>query len=768
VSQRERALDKLQESEERYRALVEASPSMIAVVQDGRFVYINRAGARLLGYETPKDAIGISVVDTAAPEFQSAVAERLRYLEEGLENPLIEVELVKTDGTGVLAETTSVPIALGGKPGALIIGHDITERKSAEQRIQRARKDWEDIFQAIGHPTVILDPQHTVLAANRATAAATGRAEHELIGKKCHEIFHEGDSAPESCPLLRLKQTGAIETGDMEISALGGHFLVSCTPVTDDAGHLRRVIHISTEITERKRAEDALRGSEELFRATFEQAAVGIALAQIDGPFQRINQRFCDITGYTLEEMLSLTYHDITHPDDREATRDWVDHTLADGQPPPPLEKRYVRKDGQVVWVNVTLSHVRDEHGNAINAIGIVEDITARKRAEEQRSDLEAQLRQSQKMEAIGQLAGGVAHDFNNLLAPIMVYSDLLLQELSPSDPRHHELEQINQAADRARRLTRQLLAFGRKQMLTMKSLHLNQLLLDLQVMLKRTMPENIDIELRLSDERLLFGGDLSQIEQVVMNLAINARDAMPDGGSMIIETGAVELDEKYAREHAEVSPGAHVMLVLSDTGHGMDPATTTRVFEPFFTTKERDKGTGLGLSTVYGIVKQHGGNIRVYSEPERGTTFKIYFPRLSADSSPAEAAVTFDSIGGTETLLVAEDDAAVRETACTLLERLGYQVFSAASGARALEVAAAHEGEIVLLLSDVIMPGMNGRELYEKLAVTRPDLRVLYMSGYTEEAIARHGVLRPGTALLQKPFSVRELAAMVREILDR
>jgi PAS domain S-box-containing protein len=769
VSKRERALSDLRESEKRFRALVEASPSAIIAVQDGRIAYMNRAGATLFGFETAKDGFGAPIIERIAPGSQDLFRERMQYLGQGLRNPLTEVEVLRTNGVTLQVETTSVPIQLGGDQAALIIARDITARKQAEDQIQRARKDWEDIFQAIGHATLILDPEHTVIAANRAAVAAHGSAEHELIGRKCHEVFHDSKGPPSHCPFERMLGSDRMETAPMEMEALDGWYLVSCTPVNDDSGRLRRVIHIATDITERKRAEDALGESEARFRATFEQAAVGIALAEHDGPFQRINQRFCDITGYSEQEMLELTYYDITHPDDREPTQRWVEQALRSDGPPPALEKRYVKKDGSVVWVNVSLSHVHDEGGNIVSAIGVVQDVSDRKRIEEQRAELEALLRQSQKMEAIGQLAGGVAHDFNNLLSPIMVYSDLMLQELSPNDPRHHELTQINRAADRARQLTRQLLAFGRKQVLSMTAIDLNRLVLGLEPMLRRTMPETIEIRLKLAESSLMISGDQSQVEQVLMNLMLNARDAMLGGGTLTIETAATELDEQYASEQPDVQPGSYVMLALSDTGHGMDHSMLSRIFEPFFTTKDRDKGTGLGLSTVYGIVKQHGGHVRPYSEPGRGTTFKVYFPSQPPEAETADKPSLYpDSLGGSETLLVLEDDAIVRETTCRLLERLGYQTLSAANGPEAIEVARAHDGAIQLLVADVVMPQMTGPEAYRELVAERPDLIVLYMSGYTDEAIARHGVLEDGIDYLEKPFTVQELATKVREMLDR
>ncbi|MBW2276278.1 MAG: PAS domain S-box protein [Deltaproteobacteria bacterium] len=770
VSERTRAKSALEESEQRSKIIFETAVDGILVVKSRtlEIVEANESMCRMLGY-TRSQLHGLNVSDIhteqALPQVLAEFENLLREKRTIAEN----IPVKRRDGRTFTADISTTPLTLDGQPCVACIFRDTTERKRSEDRVLRAQKDWEDIFQAIGHPTVILNPEREIMAANRATAAKTGLAEHDLIGRKCHEVFHGSDAAPDRCPLAGIAESLETATTDMELETLGGQYLISCTPVSDDAGHLRRIIHIATDITERKLAEDALRESEARFRGTFEQAAVGIALAKPDGPFVRINQRFCDIVGYSPDEMLSMSYMDVTHPDDRESTKIFVEQAVSGEIERPQMEKRYIRKDGSLVWINLTLSHVRDENGELIYAIGIVEDISARKHAEELSTELEAQLRQSQKMEAIGQLAGGVAHDFNNLLSPIMIYSDLLLNEISSKDPRHVEIEQIRIAAAKAKDLTQQLLAFGRKQVLSMKILDLNQVVSDLTRMLGRTLRENIDIELHLADAPLPFEGDLSQIEQIVMNLAINARDAMPGGGTMSIATRETMLDESAARELGDVLPGHYAKLTLSDTGHGMDDMTTRRVFEPFFSTKDRDKGTGLGLSTVYGIVKQHRGVIRVESAHEKGTKFEVYLPLRAPETlSSSPAAIHGEIVGGNETLLFVEDDEAVRTTTCRLLVHLGYRVLSAVDGPQALALAEAHDGSIDLLVTDVIMPKMNGPELYKNLLGLLSDLPVLFVSGYTGEAIAEQGVLEPGIDYLPKPFTVAEISTRLREILDR
>jgi nitrogen-specific signal transduction histidine kinase len=396
-------------------------------------------------------------------------------------------------------------------------------------------------------------------------------------------------------------------------------------------------------------------------------------------------------------------------------------------------------------------------------------EIAERKRAEEEKAALEEQFRQSQKMEAIGRLAGGIAHDFNNLLTIIKGYSQLSLMELKEGTPLRGKVEEIQKAADRAAALTRQLLAFSRRQVMEMKVLDPNAVLRDLDKMLQQVIGEDIELVTLLADDLGTVKADAGQIEQVVMNLVVNARDAMQKGGKLTIETANVELDENYARTHVAVKPGRYVMLSVSDTGVGMTPEVRDRVFEPFFTTKEKGKGTGLGLGTVYGIVKQSGGNIWVYSEPGKGTAFKIYLPRVDEPLEEIrEKAVKEELPRGVETVLVVEDEEEVRKLVSEILRRQGCRVLEASHGNEALLVCEKHEGPIHLLVTDVVMPEMSGPELAQHFTKLHPEARVLYTSGYTDNTIVHHGVLDKGLDYIQKPFTVEGLARKVREVLDR
>jgi PAS domain S-box-containing protein len=431
------------------------------------------------------------------------------------------------------------------------------------------------------------------------------------------------------------------------------------------------------------------------------------------------------------------------------------------------------RADGAPIVVSVSTAPLRRPDGTIYGIMSILMDVTERKAAEETRNRLgrvEEQLRQSQKMEAVGRLAGGVAHDFNNLLTAISGYSDLLLHRLPEYSTLRRDVEEIRKAGDRAAALTRQLLAFSRRQVLQPKVLDLNSVVTKMGQVLRRLIGEDIELSIEPSPSLLLLKADPGQIEQVIVNLAVNSRDAMPDGGRITIATADADLSRSYAAAHPGVVPGPHVLLSVADTGQGMSDETQAHLFEPFFTTKERGKGTGLGLATVYGIVQQSGGHIRVNSAPDRGSTFFIYLPRVEG---PKDAATGADRpplphpSPGTETVLLAEDEEVVRRLAREILSENGYKVLAAGNGREALLLSEAHRGEIHLLLTDVVMPKMSGRELTERIRLQRPGLRVLYMSGYTDDAILRHGVLEDGIPFLQKPFTPEVLARKVREVLD-
>jgi PAS domain S-box-containing protein len=507
-------------------------------------------------------------------------------------------------------------------------------------------------------------------------------------------------------------------------------------------------------------SQEGLRRSERNFRSLVTNAPYGICRCDSAGQLLDANPALLAMLGYSQAKELAGIHFGTLYADTQQwfELADYLRSAVAFNG----LIAEWKRKDGTATIVRVSGRAVSDA-GKGRTFELFAEDVSERRA-------LEQQLRQSQKMEAVGRLAGGIAHDFNNLLMVISGYSEFLLERLGQDPALRGPAQEIAGAAGRATSLTRQLLAFSRKQMLAPRILDLNGVVTENLKMLTRMIGEDIDLVMVPAADLGTVRADAGQIEQVIMNLAVNARDAMPSGGKLTIETSNVSLDEEYARFHAPLRPGNYVMLAISDTGAGMDSETQSHIFEPFFTTKG-PKGTGLGLSTVYGIIKQSGGYIWVYSEAGKGTTFKIYLPRVAETiESPAKVAVAAESVAaepGTETILLVEDEANLRYLARQFLEKQGYRVIEAADGAVAMQIAVAHEGTIHLLLTDVIMPGMNGRELAQRISEIRPNVKVLYMSGYTENVIGRNGTLDAGVRLLQKPFTLRDLKSKVREVLD-
>jgi PAS domain S-box-containing protein len=507
----------------------------------------------------------------------------------------------------------------------------------------------------------------------------------------------------------------------------------------------------------------ALVESERLYRSTFDAAPVGIVHVGLDGRWLQVNQRLCDLLGYSREELQSPAVQELMQPDEvageaeafRQMAAGTLDRYVVD-------EKRYPRRDGGLMWARVNMSVHRDAEDQSQHFISVIEDITERR-------TLEAQVRQASKMDAIGRLASGVAHDFNNLLTVIVGFAELMTADVAMTTKQRKDLGEIIKAAQRATSLTTQLLAFSRQQVLHAVPLDVNGLITEMTGMLGRLIGDDIKIALALAPNLSLALADRGQLEQVVMNLVVNARDAMPGGGRVTIETADVDLEDSSFHEQAIV-PGHYVMLAITDTGSGMPKEIQRHLFEPFFTTKETGKGTGLGLSTTYGIVKQSKGYIWVYSEPGLGTTFKVYWPRSSrgVPFPVRSSTVTAPVKAASATVLLVEDEVSVREIAERILDDAGYRVFEAANGDDAERVFAQHADSIDLLVTDVMMPGCGGPELVSRLQVRSPALKVLYMSGYTEQSVAEKAGMDRGFPLIQKPFTVAELVRQVRQALER
>ncbi|NOU31865.1 MAG: PAS domain S-box protein [Polyangiaceae bacterium] len=585
-----------------------------------------------------------------------------------------------------------------------------------------------------------------------------------LVGKSIYDVYGDVPGAREAV----TRSLGG-ETVRWEARNGRSVFDVFFVPVRDAEGAVRSVTGIAIDITKRDVAEVALRAAGRVsteqqneLSAIVESSEDAIISRGNDGIIRTWNPAAERLFQYSAAEAIGRHISMLYPPEQSRAVAVEPSHLTRE-----PFTVSATRKDGTRVPLSVRVSLLRDADGVVSGAAVLARDMTTQTKAQADLERAEEQLRQAQKMESVGRLAGGIAHDFNNLLTVILSYTDLALGTLSPAEPLHADIVQIHAAGERASALTRQLLAFSRQQVLSPAVIDLNNCARRMETILERVLGEDIQLTLLLEKDLGKVFADVGQLEQVLMNLVVNARDAMPAGGSLTIETANVEIDASYALDHHDVAPGSYVMIAVTDTGTGIDPAIRHRIFDPFFTTKEQGKGTGLGLSMVFGLVKQSGGHVWAYSEPNVGSTFKVYLPR--SDRSETERAPVSEArpVRGSETILLVEDDDAVRKVMCTMLRKCGYNVLDARNGGEALLVCEQYPARIDLLLTDVVMPRMSGRALAERLATLRPQVRVLYVSGYTENSVVHHGVLDAGIAYLQKPVTPDTLARKVREVLS-
>jgi PAS domain S-box-containing protein len=778
ITERKQAEEALRTEKQRFQTLSEQAPfGTVMIDQDGTFRYMNPKFRELFGYDLTDVPDGKTWFRKAYPDptyRHHVISDWLNDLERakpGEKRSRVFTAICK-DGTEKIVNFISVQLDRGEH---LMACDDITERKRAEEALGNS----EERFRIAAESSSDLIWDWDI---------SNGRLEwfgniDELLGYNPGEFprtidFWEKIIHPDEHDrvMIALDKHLKIHKPYMEeyrVQRKDGTFCYWTdrgTAFWDEKGNPFKMIGACADITERKRDEEALRKSEERYRTILENIEDGYFEVDLPGNFTFFNDSLCRMLGYSRDEMIGMGNQQYTDQENRKKLFQAFNEVYRTGEPIKGFDWEVITKNGTKLFGEVSVSLIKDSKGQPIGFRGIARDITDRKRAEKEMAELQEQLRQSQKMEAIGRLGGGIAHDFNNLLTIIKGYSQLSLLDLKESDPLWGNIQEIQKATQRAADLTRQLLAFSRRQILDLKVLDLNALLKDLDKMLRRIIGEDIELVTLLARDLGRVKIDPGQIEQVILNLAVNSRDAMPSGGKLTIETANVVLDEEYAHAHVAVIPGHYVRLSISDTGVGMPRELKEKVFEPFFTTKEKGKGTGLGLSMVYGIIKQIGGNIWVYSEPGHGTTFKIYLPRVEEQLDTFHALDEADSFPrGDETVLLVEDDPSVRDLALRLLRQQGYTVLEAANGVEALHVAQEHGGEkIHLLLTDVVMPQMGGKELADQLKIFRPDVKVLYTSGYTDDAIVHHGVLEPGTHFLQKPFSLKTLSHKVREILNR
>ncbi len=656
-------------------------------------------------------------------------------------------------------------------PGTL--EHAYQSDQLRRERSRLSKSEAQNRFQAelLRNAPVIAafyDLEYKIVWANRAYEDAAGLALDELVGKKCYAVWGFSRMC-DACPVVSALETG--EPRENELMPYSRKFgpesqrvwLSRGTPVRDDHGEIIGAIEFAVDITDRKKSEQ----ERERLMTAIAQAGETVMITNAGGIIEYVNPAFEAVTGYSLAESIGKTPRILHSGKQDKAFYRNLWGTISQGRV---WKGRMVnkRKDGTFYTEASTISAVRDAAGTIVNYVAVKRDISAILLAEKERDELQEQLLQAQKLESVGRLAGGIAHDFNNMLSIILGYGETIVSELRPEDPLRDDALEIVEAGKRSAALTRQLLAFSRKQTLQPVVLNLNFLIKGLEKMLARLIGEDIELEFDLCEDLFPVMADPGQVEQVIMNLSVNARDAMPRGGRLTIKTFNSVFDPAAVKERVSVLSGEYVVISMADTGCGMDKETLNQIFDPFFTTKEKGRGTGLGLSTVYGIIKQSNGNIRAYSEPGKGTTFRICLPRTQKDQQPADnAAAKHETRGSGEQILVVEDDEPLGRLCRRILISFDYEVTLVTDVEKALQAVAENGFRPDLLLTDVIMPGMSGKALAERLRSTMPDLKVLYMSGYTDDTIAHHGLLDSGTPFIQKPFASRALGEKVKEVLE-
>jgi PAS domain S-box-containing protein len=770
LTDRRRAEEALQSSESRKSAiLTSALDAIVDMDGQGRIVEFNPAAERMFG-RARADVIGRELAEVIIPpRLRDAHRRGLAHFLATGEGPIlgrpIEIEAMRPDGTLFPVELAVIHVHDDGAPAFTGFIRDITQRNQSETALRESEKNYRTLMQEASDGIAITDYDGRFLEANARACEIFGYPREELIQKRINELIAPQDleRVPSRLPELRAGESVMVERWMRRRDGALRAVEISAKRLDPD-----RIQGIYRDVTERRRAEDRLRETLSVLSATLDATNDGILVVDRQGKITSFNRRFV--------EMWSIPPDIVESRDDNRALEYVLDQLRDAAGFISKVRELYAHpedesfdllefKDGKIFE---RYSKPQRIGGESVGRVWSFRDITERRRAEQALRQSEEELRQAQKMEAIGRLAGGVAHDFNNLLTAILGNSSLILDGLGPVDPRRQSAMEIQKAAERAAGLTRQLLAFSRKQMLELKVLDMNEVIVDVEILLRRLVGEHVELVRVPARDLGRVKVDPSQLEQVVLNMVVNARDAMPDGGKLIIETANVQVDYALAERHPPLHPGPYVMLAVSDTGVGMDEDTQRHIFEPFFTTKERGKGTGLGLSTVYGIVRQCEGYVWVYSQPGRGSTFKIYFPRVEGAPEREETVIAPPAVAsGTESVLLVEDEEIVRALVRNTLTRHGYRVLEAANGAQALDLAARFTGPIQLLLTDIVMPGLSGPDLAERLTRMRPGLRVLYISGYTEEGLTAHGMPGAGVSFLQKPFTLDALARKVREALD-
>jgi PAS domain S-box-containing protein len=748
------------EAELRYRTLFEQSPDGILIVDtDGKIIEFNEAAHLGLGYSRDEFAgLRISDVDPfqTAEEIQASMRD---VLKKG--RAQFEVRHRAKNGEIRDVQVITQTIVLSGRTVFHTIWRDITERKRSETALRESEERYRALAETAQDIIFIIDRNDCIQYINRFGATLLGHSPEKITGKPRKEFFSPDLSEQQKRNLQEVFTTGLPLYAENKAVFSGREVWLSTslTPIRNQEGTVHAVLGISRDITGHRRAEEELRASRRFLETIIETEPECVKLIGSDGRFLMMNRSGLDlIEADTFEQVKQQSVYPLVSPQYLKAFKALTDDVFQGktGE----LVFQMTSLKGRTLWLDSRAVPLRNDKNEIIAMLAITRDIT------EQRK-LEDQLRQAQKMEAVGTFAGGIAHDFNNILTAIIGYATILQMKLAEDNPLRMNVEHILTSVERGAQLTQRLLAFGRKQIINPKPLDLHEIIKKMEHLLIRIMGEDIALNTVPGDEALMVMVDTGQIEQVLMNLATNARDSMPRGGTLTIETGSIELDEGYARTHGYGKPGRYAVITVSDTGTGIAEKTRVRIFEPFFTTKDIGKGTGLGLSIAYGIMKQHDGYINVYSEPGKGTSVKLYLPRIKSEIKTAHVQESIPFVSGTETILLAEDDSEVRDLTRKVLEESGYTVIEAVDGDVAVSKVTENKERIQLVILDVVMPKKNGKEVYEEIKKTAPGIRVLFTSGYTANTIQARGFLDEGLHFIAKPVSPKQLLQKVREVLD-
>jgi PAS domain S-box-containing protein len=762
IAERTRAETDLVESEAMWRALFNCANDAVYLYEVlgqgevGKLIEVNGVACERLGY-TREELLTMTPRDFTFAEASSITAERMRSRMAGLPVTFDRVQRSK-DGREIPVEISSQTVTLNGRRVALSIARDITKRKEAIQALRVSEERFRKIFEHSNDAIFVVDPtQENIIDVNPRACAMLGYSREELLSLSISAV-HPQDPAQLRSFIQTVSEQGVGWTNQITCKTSAGTSLATeiSSSMIDVAGTPTMLFAVR-DVTHRLHLEVELRKVSQ----AVDQSPSAVIITDTEANIQFVNPKFTEITGYTREDVIGRNMS-ILKSGETPADK-YIDlwETIISGKVWRG-QLQNMKKNGELYWSSHSIAPIHDPDGTITHYLAIEEDVTERKYLEEQ-------LVQAQKMESVGRLAGGIAHDFNNLLTAIVGYTQLGSMSLDTSDPVSGHLIEVRKAAARATELTRQLLAFSHHKAPENEKSDLNSLILNLDRMLRRLIGTDIELVTLLASNQSWVNVDVAQMEQVVINLAINARDAMPDGGKLIIETSSVLLDAEYARRHSDIAPGRYVMLRVSDTGTGMPEEVKSHIFEPFFTTKETGSGTGLGLATCYGVVNRNGGQIEVDTELGKGTTFKVYLPEAEPGADRDEHIVQADQLPqGSETVLLTEDEPQILAMVGKMLTSQGYNVIEATNGDEALRLAGKPDDRVIdLLLTDMVMPQMGGKELATELRAGRPDVKVMFTSGYTEEAVFEHGLSDGGVAFLQKPFMLDDLARKVRELLD-